>query len=544
VPSRKIGSKWISPLWMIVATITLIGTQGCGSKDEHSRDATTAKTQTLRRGLGGEPASLDPAAAGDTYSNEVIADLYEGLTAESPDGTVVPGVAASWKVNAAGTEYTFQLRSDAKWSNGAPVRAEDFVRSWRRVVDPKSASPVADNLRLIAGASEIIAGRAAPATLGVSAPRDDLLVVNLEKPAPYFLQVLTHASTFPVYSDTAAKSHDGQLLVSNGAYSLSDWTPGNELHLLKNPMYWDREHVQVARVTYVPVPDESSELRQYRAGQLDVTYNVPSSDLPMIRREHPKELFVWPFLASAYYGFNLRKGPFQGNVALRKSLDMAVDRKKLLESILPFGQRAAYGFVPPGAWNYTPQSFEWAEMSDPERLSAAQRLYREAGYSVKKPLRIRLLFNSSPNIKQMAIAIASMWHEGLGIEVELVDEEFRVFLDSQKDASRWDVIRLGWNADYNDAVSFLSIFRTGSPNNQMGYESTRFDALLAQAESIANDEERRAVLEAAERLLLSDYPVIPLYFYSSKRLIQTYVKGAAGNPLNRLYSKHLTLLER
>jgi oligopeptide transport system substrate-binding protein len=515
---------------------------GCHAKvGQSAQPPSHEDTATLRRGLGGEPGTLDPGVAADSFSLEVLGDLYEGLTAESADGTVVPGVAASWSVDPTGMRYEFSLRRDARWSNGAPVRAQDFVYAWRRVVDPKLASPVADNLRVIAGAEAIIAGRAIPSSLGVSAPRDDVLDVVLTRPAPYFPQLLTHYSTFPLFSESAAKSHDPKSWVSNGAYVLSSWTPGGTLQLLKNPMYWDRDHVAITDVVYVPVPDENAEWLRYRAGELHLTQSVPAAALASIREESSSELHLAPFLGTMYYAFNLRAAPFKNNVELRKALAMAINRRAILATILPFGQEPAFGFVPNGTWNYQPQSWDWADTSDATRISEAQRLYAKAGYSRQAPLHLKLLFNSNPSIKQIAIATAAMWKETLGIETELIDEEYRVFLDSRKDMSRWDVVRLAWVADYNDAGSFLDTFRSGSANDDSGYDNPQFNALIDQAERTADTQKRREILESAERTMLADYPVVPIYFYSSKRLFKPYLRGETANPLNRLYSKHLKI---
>jgi oligopeptide transport system substrate-binding protein len=237
----------------------------------------------------------------------------------------------------------------------------------------------------------------------------------------------------------------------------------------------------------------------------------------------------------------LRAGPFKNNVELRKALVMTVDRRAILAAILPFGQKPAYGFVPEGTWNYEPQSWDWAEMSDAKRIGEAQRLYTKAGYSRQAPLHLKLLYNSNPSIKQMAIALAGMWKETLGIETELIDEEYRVFLDSRKDYSRWDVVRLAWLADYNDAGSFLETFRSDSVNDDSGYDNPQFNALIAEAGRTADLRKRREVLESAERIMLADYPVIPIFFYSSKRLFKPYVRGESSDPLNRLYSKHLSI---
>jgi oligopeptide transport system substrate-binding protein len=535
-------SKWSRSLLSAIASATIALAAGCDTKHGHAAQPSSHESAgTLRRGIGGEPSTLDPVAAADSFSLEVLSDLYEGLTAESVDGTVVPGVAASWTVDPTGRRYEFYLRHDARWSNGAPVRAQDFVNTWRRVVDPKQASPVADNLRIILGADAIIAGRADVSSLGVSAPRDDVLAVVLTRPTPYFPQLLTHYSTFPVFSESAAKSHDARTWVSNGAYVLSSWTPGGTLQLSKNPSYWDQDHVQIANVVYVPVPDENAEWLRYRAGELDLTQSVPAAALASIGEERLGELHLAPFLGTMYYAFNLRAAPFKNNVDLRKALAMAIDRRAILATVLPFGQKPAFGFVPNGTWNYQPQSWDWADMPDVKRIVKAQRLYANAGYSRQAPLHLKLLFNSSPSIKQIAIATAAMWKETLGVETELIDEEYRVFLDSRKDFSRWNVVRLAWVADYNDAGSFLDTFRSGSANNDSGYDNPNFNALIDKAERTADIQTRREILESAEKTMLADYPVIPIYFYSSKRLFKPYIQGELPNPLNRLYSKHLKI---
>ena len=219
---------------LAIGIILVTGLWGCGNS------ASPSDQQVLRRGLGGEPSALDPAAAGDNFSVQVLQDLYEGLTIESPTGDVLPGVASSWTIDPTGKQYTFQIRTNARWSNGKPVRAQDFVVAWQRVLDPKVGSPVSDNLRVLAGATEIIAGHSPPSSLGVSASNDNLLVVNLERPAPYLLQLLTHPSAFPIYSNASAQSHDPTTWVSNGAYVLAKWQPGTTLDLARNIYYWDQ----------------------------------------------------------------------------------------------------------------------------------------------------------------------------------------------------------------------------------------------------------------------------------------------------------------
>jgi len=525
----------------LVAAAAVASIAGCGGSGQPGENPDQFTKTHLRRGLGGEPGSLDPAAAVDTFSMEVLGDLYEGLTSETPDGTVAPGVASSWEVDETGRRYTFHIRSDARWSNGQPVRAGDFVSAWRRVVDPKTGSAVAYNLRLIEGAEAIIAGQAPATSLGVSAPSDRELEVQLVKPAPFFPQLLAHSSTFPIFSVETTQSHGGESWVSNGAYTLGAWSPGHELRLMRNPFYWARQSVRIDRVTYVPVSDENAQLRQYRAGQLDLTESVPPGSVAMVRQSIPRELHIAPYLGTSYYAFNLHRGPFRDSVDLRQALTMAVDRRSQMASLLQFGEQPAYGFVPVGIWNYQPQVWAWKDWPDRERRAEAQRLYAKAGYSSKKPLHVVVLYNSSAVIKQLAIGIAAMWKETLGVDTELVDEEYRVFLTSRKDPNRWDIVRLGWTADFNDARNFLDILRSGSPNNDAGYHNAVYDSLVDQAAATAEAGARRALLEHAESVMLADYPIIPLYVFSANRLVKPYVSGVVANPLNRLHSKDLSI---
>jgi oligopeptide transport system substrate-binding protein len=513
---------------------------GCQRSAPPGQQPSDSRNEVLKRGIGGEPASLDPGKADDTFSFEVIRDLYEGLTTESADGEVQPGVASAWTISASGTVYTFEIRGDAKWSNGQKIVAQDFVSAWRRVVDPKQASPVADLLRPIANAAEIIGGHLPPGKLGVYAADEGHLVVQLAQPAPYFLQLITHSATFPVFSN-GNLGQSAKNWVSNGPYVLTNWTPGAGLRLTKNLEYWDHKNVQIAEVEYIPISDENSEINQYRAGQLDITMSVPPNAIQLIQRDFPNELLVAPYLGTVYYALNLHTLKPFGNQLLRQALAMSIDRVVLAKTVLNFGQIPAFGFVPPGTWNYDQQQWAWQSMTDSARIEESRRLYAAAGYSTTKPLHLRVLFNSNPEIKKLSIAMASMWKANLGIDAELNDEEYRVFLDSRKDISRWDIARLSWVADYNDAGNFLDIFRTRSPNNDAGYSNKQFDALLDDAAATADASDRKLLLEKAENLMLSEYPVIPIYFYSSKRLIKPYVKGARTNPLNRLYSKHLSI---
>jgi oligopeptide transport system substrate-binding protein len=524
-----------------VALLAGLGWATCGCSPGSNVAVPGSPALELRRGISGEPSSLDPAAAADNFSSQVIQDLYEGLTRESSSGEVVPGVASSWDVDPTGTKYTFYLRPDARWSNGKRVMASEFVASWQRVLDPKEGSPVSSELRLLKGAAAIISGKLPPTSLGVVAQGGDVLIVNLEQPAPYFPQVLAHSAAFPIYSDLTARSHVAMSWVSNGPFTLSTWLPGTTIELKRNAEYWDSANVHLDRVDYQIAPDQNSQFAAYRAGQLDMTDTVPPNAIETLRKEHPQELVIAPLLATAYYGLNLEAHLLKGNLKLRKALSMAIDRRRLVAS-LALGQIPAFGLVPPGTWNYVPQRWTWESLVDADRILEARRLYAEAGFTRNAPLRLRLLFNSSPSIKQTAIMVAAMWKQELGVDTVLSGEEFRVFLESRHDRQKWDVVRLAWTADYDDASSFLDILRANSSNNGTGYSNPLFDKLMDEAAKTSDPDTRRGFLADAERSMLEDYPIIPLYYFVSKRLVKPYVLGVKPNLLDRIASKELSLL--
>ncbi len=538
--------KTLLPSWVLTisAGLLAVAISGCGQDPSGQINGTSnleAHKKVLHRGSGGEPGTLNPALAVDTFSFEILRDLFEGLTSEAADGTITPGVASSWIVSNSGKRYEFAIRPDAKWSDGEPVRARDFVRAWQEIVDPINASPVADILRPIQFAPEILEGSMPPQQLGVRALNDTTLIVELNQPTPYFPQLLSHSATFPTRGSQLVTKQGATALISNGPYSLSLWRPGGEIRLEKNKFYWGGTSVKIDTVVYSPIANEDSEFNLYRSGELDITASVPPTALPIINRDFPTELHIAPFLGVYYYALNLHSGPLRTSAKLRQALSMAIDRETLKSSLLPFGQAPAYGFVPPGTWNFGSQSWNWKEKPTEVRHQFARDLYAEAGYSQSHPLHLRLLFNTSPSIKRMAVAVAAMWKQCLGVETELIDHEYRVFLDSRKAVDQWDVLRLGWTADFNDATNFLDTLRKSSPNNDSGYQNPEFDSVMNLAAQTIDTAKRKSLLEYAERIAIGDYPVIPIYFYTSKRLISSRVRGATSNSLNRLYSKHLDI---
>ena len=510
-----------------------------------SKAAVAADPTTLRRGNGPEPDTLDPQRSRTDASFNILRDLFEGLTAVGPDGGAVPAAAESWTVSADGLEYTFRLREGLRWSNGDPVLAGDFVAGMRRLVAPATASPYAQVFEPVLNASAIVAGKQAPDALGVTAPDDRTVVIQLANPAPYLLGILAHPSTFPVHGRSlaqhgAAYARPGKL-VSNGAFVLEDWVVGSHVVAGRNTHYWNDAATHVSRVRYLHHAEAGTEFRQYRAGELDVTYIVPPQQFAWIQENLPGELHVSPQLSVYYYGFNLTRPPFKDNPGLRRALSMVIDRDRLTKSVTGLGEAPAYGWVPRGVANYTPQQFDYVDKPYEARVAEARELYAKAGYSAQKPLKVEVRYNSGEVHNRLAVAIAAMWKEALGVETELYAEEFRALLQSIQARRDTQVFRSSWIGDYNDAYTFAQLLQTNFGINLTGYSNPKYDALLAEATRQPDPARRRALLEEAERVMLADHPLLPVYFYVNKHLVKPYVSGWSDNVMNVQYSKDLRL---
>jgi oligopeptide transport system substrate-binding protein len=529
-----------------VLLVTLAGAAGvlggC-SKDGADREALPPGTAVLDRALGTEPESLDPQKSRSVQAADVLRDIGEGLVTYTAGGELVPGTAESWEIGDDGLRYTFRIRPGARWSNGDPVTAGDFVLGLQRLVDPATAAFYAAELSSVVNAAAVIAGEMEPAELGVSAPDEQTLVISLARPTPYLLSLLTHPSTFPVHRASIAQHGDAYAragnLLSNGAYVLANWEPGAVLELHRNPQYWNDAGTSIDVVRYHVVTQELAQFLRYRAGELHVTSTIPTENFPQIRAEYGDQARIAPTLGVYYYGFNLAKPPFAGSPELRQALSMAVDREVLVEAITGRGEAPAYSWVPPGVNNYEPVQLPYADLSQPERNAIAQGLYRKAGYGKDNPLRFELRYNTSDTHQKIALALQAMWRKVLGAEATLINVEFQVLLDQMREREVTQMFRASWFGDYNDANTFLAIMQTDSAANIPGYANPEFDALMQSAGAQLDLDRRRLYLEEAERVLLADHAVIPLYFYVSKHLVKPEVRGWQDNILNYHYSQHL-----
>jgi oligopeptide transport system substrate-binding protein len=500
----------------------------------------------LHRGNGTEPADLDPQIVTGVPEHHIIVALFEGLVSPNPkDLTPEPGVAESWTVSPDQKTYTFKIRANAKWSNGDAFTAQDFVYSWNRVLSPGLASEYAYMLYPVENAEAFNAGKIKDfAQVGVRALDPQTLQVRLKAPTPYFLQLLAHYSTFPVHKATIEKhgAMDArgtkwtrpENMVSNGPFTLKQWDLNKIIRVEKNPLYWDAQTVALNGIHFYPTDSQQTEERKFRAGELHVTNEVPLNKIEVYRKENPELIRVTPYLGTYYYRMNVTKKPLD-NVKVRQALVMAIDRKQIVERVTKGGQIPAESFTPPGTAGYTAAArIEY----NPEK---ARQLLAEAGYPGGKGMPpVEILFNTSEAHKVIAEAVQQMLKKELGIDVQLANQDWKVYLSSQKTLN-YGISRAGWIGDYVDPNNFLDMWVTGGGNNQTGWSNARYDALIKEASMTGDSAKRFAAFQEAEKILLTELPVIPIYTYTRVYLIRPEVQGWEGNILDAHPYKYIRL---
>ena len=505
-----------------------------------------AEEQVLYRGNGEEPQTLDPHLSEGVPTANILRDLFEGLTTTAPDGRIVPGAAIHWDISRDGLTYTFYLDPDGRWSNGEPVTAHDFVWSWQRVVDPETGAAYGRMLAPVVNAEAIFSGELPPEELGVTALSDTTFQVRLDDPTSYFLGLLTHPTTYPVFRP-ALEEH-GSLhmrpgnLVSNGAFHLTDWQVRSRVVLEKNEYFREADNVIIERVVFYPFEDENTEFNRFRAGDLHWTYQVPSAQFSWLKNNMDEALKISPWFGTYFFSFNLTREPFEDNLALRQALNLAIDRQIITERVTRFGEMPTFNLVPPGLPNYQPYKPEHAEWSQEEREEEARRLYRQAGYSESQPLTVELRYNTSENHRKISVAIAAMWKQVLGVRTRLVNEEFRVFLQNRAQRRVTQAFRAGWIGDYMDAFTFLELYHSGHGRNDAGYNNPRYDRLLERIASERIPARRRNLMVDAERMLLEDQVVLPVFYYMTRRLIDPRLKGWEENIMDYHLTRYMYLV--
>ena len=500
-----------------------------------------ADDQTFTYRLLDQFPTLDPQLNQDVSGFHVIRDLFEGLLSQDGEGNLVPGVATGYEASDGNTTYTFTLREDARWSNGEPVTAHDFVYGWRRAVDPATASPYAWYLELteMVNAREILAGEKDPSALGVRAVDDHTLEVKLTTPLPYFPAMTTYATLFPAHRATI-EAHGADWtapgnMVSNGAYVL-DEVVLNEYHTrVRNPMYWGAGDVIIEKVTGLVINDVNQALTRYRAGELDHLEPLPPGQYPALREQLPDEATSVPRLCSYYYAVNhtASANPALADVRVRRALGLAIDRDVIVDRVLKGGQWPAYNFTHFKTAGFTVPDIAYARLTQAERDAEAKRLMEEAGAG---DLTLRFIYNTSESHKQIATVVSQMWKQKLGVRTELANFEWKTYIGIRRN-QEFDLARSGWCGDYNEASTFLDLLTTTHGSNDGKYSNERVDELM-RASKTAPDPS--GIYAEVEGILAEDMAIIPIYHYANTFLLSADIRGwPYDNVENNWYAKNL-----
>ncbi|MFA0158495.1 ABC transporter substrate-binding protein [Vibrio sp. 10N.261.46.A3] len=502
-----------------------------------------AKVQELVRGNGTEVATIDPHKSQGVPESHVIRDLLEGLVNQDGEGNTIPGVAESWETTDNKT-FTFHLRKDAKWSNGDPVTAEDFVYSWQRAVDPATASPYAWYMEYtkMANAKDIVAGKKDKSELAVKAVDANTLVVELETAVPYFVMMMGHTTMKPVHKATVEEFGDQWTkpdhFVGNGAFSVDKWVVNERLVLKRNDQYWNNDKTVLNKVTFLPIENQVAEMNRFLSGEIDFTNELPTEHFKRLQKEYAEDVSVAGNLCTYYYIFNTKKAPFD-DVRVRQAISYAIDRDIVTGAILAQGQKPAYFLTPEITAGFDPELPAYGKMSQKERNAEAERLLEEAGYGKDNPLKFNLLYNTSENHKKIAVALGSMWKKTLGLSVTLENQEWKTYLSS-KDSGDFEVARAGWCGDYNEASSFLTLMKSNNTTGGVHYDSAAYDKIIDKALNSTSEEERKALYLEAEALMANDMPIAPIYQYVKSRLLNPHVGGfPINNAEDKIFSKDL-----
>lgn len=538
-----------TPLAMFIAGLLSVSAVYSAQAVDVPAGVQLAEQQSIVINNGTEVASLDPQKVEGIPESNIILNLLEGLVSTDANGHVVPAAAAQWE-NQDFKTWTFHLRPDAVWSDGSPVTAQDFVYSWQRLADPKTGSPYASYLQYakIENIDDILTGKKGPQTLGIKAIDDKTLQVSLSESVPYFISMLSRTALMPVKRSVVEKFGDKWTLpanyVGNGAYRLNEWVVNEHIVLERSPSYWNNKKTVIDKATFLPISSEVSDVNRFRSGEIDITNSaIPPNLFAKMKKEIPEQLHVNPYLCTFYYEINNQRAPFT-DPRVRAAVKLTLDRDIIANKIMGQGQIPAYSFTPTfteGAKFIAP---EWAGWSQEQRNTEAKKLLAKAGFNAANPLKFTLLYNTSDQNKQQAIAAASMWKKNLGADVTLRNQEWKTSLESRHQG-QYDVARATWCGDYNEPSAFLNLVLSNSSINTIFYKSPAFDAIMASTLKAPDEAARAALYQQAEAQLDKDSALIPVYYRVSARLIRPSVGGFTGkDPLDYTDVKNLYIIKQ
>ncbi len=525
---------------------------------EEVQEPTTEEEMVLNWDLGADPKTLDPGLNSANDGGHIINNTFEGLMREVK-GKLVPATAESYEVSEDGLTYTFKIREDAKWSDGKPVTAHDFEFAWKRALKPEVASEYGFQLFYIKGAQDFYEGKegATIDDVAIKTLDDKTLQVELVAPTPYFLNLTSFYTYMPVREDVVDNdgvwAKDPEKAISNGPFKLAEYTSADKVVLVKNEHYWDAENVKLDKIIGTMIVDQSTRLTAFEAGEIDAADEPPVQEIPRLLAEEPS-FQILPLLGTYYYIFNVDKEP-TNDVRVRKALAYAIDRKAITEQITKGGQKPATGYVPEGL--YLSDGRQFREVAgdygiDPNQamVEEAKELLAEAGYPNGEGFpKLTLVYNTNDNHKAVAEAIQEMWKQNLGIEVELTNQEWAVFQDTRHQGN-FEIARAGWLADYSDPMTFLDMWTSYSGNNDAQWRwkeseafphdtilnpsNKEFEELIEKSKLSSGEERDNALLEA-EKIMMDEMVVMPIYYYTDPTYVKTYVKEWEKTPLGHWY---------
>lgn len=494
----------------------------------------SASATTLKRGNQAEPDTLDPPKYSLIVELNILNDLFDGLVVNDPRGDPAPGAAESWEMSADGTVYTFRLRENLKWSDGTPLTAEDFSAGFRRALDPKTGAQLVDLAYTVKNARAVAAGEVPPEALGVRAVDDRTFEVTLEAPDLAFIRLLAgYALFFPlprhVYAAAGEEWAKPGTMVSNGPYTLAEWTPSAQVRVVKNPNYWNAANVQIDEVIFYPTVDEAAALNQFRAGELDISLGFPPGQYEWLKANMPKEVSLTPASAVSFLTLN-QQNPKFADARVRRAISLAIDRNILTDRVLATGQVPAYSVIPKVVKDYpAPPEADFSTTPMGERLQEARALLEAAGYGPSNPLEFQLDYRAGDANKRVIVAIAAMLQK-IGIKATLQANEVKVHYAKLRERD-FEVADAGWQGT-PDPAFFSLLLQTGSDSNYGGWSNAEFDRLTRAAAIEIDPVKRMAMFAEADRIAMADTAMVPLFYNAFRALVQQWVKGFEGNPTN------------
>lgn len=498
--------------------------------------------QKLTFNLAADPETIDPQLNTTVGGSVIISNTFEGLIAFDENLKPIPGAAESWEISDDGLVWTFKIREDANWSDGKPVTAGDFEYAWKRAVAPETGCEYAYQFDLIKNGTKCYTGEVPVDELGVKVIDDKTFEVTLEAAASYIIEIFGFPTLYPVRKDMVEKDPEGwafnpETFISNGPFKLEKYTQNDVLTLVPNKEYWDKDRVKLDELNFIFITEQSTALAAFEAGDVDGIDEVPTQEIPRLQTEE-EDFIIAPDLATYYYSFNVNEPPFD-NIKVREAFAKAIDRNAIVTTVTLGGQQPATGFVPPGIMtggvDFREAGSDYGIDPMAAQVEEARKLLAEAGYPNGEGLpKITLRYNTSENHKKIAEAVQEMWNKNLNINVELENMEWRVFVPARQNGD-FQVARNGWSGDYNHPMTFLDLYLSDSGNNASQWKNPEFDKLIQEAKLSTDDKAQAELMHKAEDLMLNDWIMMPIYYYTHPMMMKSYVKGWYRTPLGNMY---------